>query len=181
VNLRAILALAVVALAPAGAAAQEERSPYADWEGREIKALAPEDVAALLAGEGMGFALAAELNRYPGPRHVLDLADSLALTTLQRDSVEAIRSRMRARAVALGAEVVAAEATLDSLFAAASIEEGILWERVGEIAQLEGELRATHLLAHLQTRAVLTEHQVARYAALRGYAGGDDHDTHVHE
>ena len=173
--------LALTLLAPAAAAAQEERSPYADWQGREIKALAPEDVAALLAGEGMGFALAAELNRYPGPRHVLDLADSLALTTLQRDSVEAIRSRMRIRAVELGAGIVAAEAALDSLFADASIDEGSLREGVGEIARLEGELRATHLLAHLQTRALLTEHQVARYAALRGYVPGDDHDAHVHE
>jgi Spy/CpxP family protein refolding chaperone len=176
-----ILALAVAALAPAGATAQEAGSPYVDWQGRVIKALAPEDVAALLAGDGMGFALAAELNRYPGPRHVLDLADSLALTTTQRDAVEEIRSRMRKRAVELGAGIVAAEATLDSLFADASIDEGSLREGVTEIARLEGELRATHLLAHLETRAVLTEHQVARYAALRGYAPGDDHDAHVYE
>jgi hypothetical protein len=51
-------------------------APYAGHQERPIKALAPEEVAGLLGGEGMGYALAAELNHYPGPRHVLDLADS---------------------------------------------------------------------------------------------------------
>jgi hypothetical protein len=49
-----------------------------------------------------------------------------------------------------------------------------------ETARLEGELRAAHLAAHLETRAILTQHQVARYAALRGYAGAD-HGAHAHE
>ena len=34
---------------------------------RPIKALAPERVEELLAGRGAGYALAAELNHYPGP------------------------------------------------------------------------------------------------------------------
>ena len=40
-----------------------------------IKALSDHEVSALLDGHGSGFAKAAELNGYPGPTHVLDLAD----------------------------------------------------------------------------------------------------------
>ena len=38
-------------------------SPYTGLEHREIKALSDDDRRQLLAGRGMGFALAAELNR----------------------------------------------------------------------------------------------------------------------
>jgi len=169
----------VVALAAPGALAAQE-SPYAGWEGREIKALSPEEIASLRAGEGMGLALAAELNGWPGPRHVLDMADSLALTAEQRERVEEIRGGMKGRAVALGEAVIAAEASLDSLFAERAIDVESLEEKTAEIARLQGELRAVHLAAHLATTAVLTPHQVARYAALRGYAGGE-HGGHAHE
>ena len=40
----------------------------------------PYTVADLKAGRGMGLALAAELNGYPGPSHVLELADKLKLS-----------------------------------------------------------------------------------------------------
>ena len=51
-------------------------SPYAGQQTRAIKALSPEDLAGLLNGEGRGMAKAAELNGYPGPVHVLELAGS---------------------------------------------------------------------------------------------------------
>ena len=157
-------------------------APYAGLESRSIKALSPEDVDRLLAGEGMGYALAAELNHYPGPRHVLDLADSLALTADQRGSVRAIRERMNAAAVERGRALVASEAELDSLFAQGAIDGATLRARTARIGAIEGELRAIHLQAHLETRAVLTDEQVARYDALRGYgaaAVGDARDAHA--
>ena len=154
-------------------------APYAGLEARPIKALSPEDVDRLLAGEGMGYALAAELNHYPGPRHVLDLADSLALTAEQRGSVESIRARMNAAAVERGRALVASEAELDSLFALGAIDGATLRARTARIGALEGELRAIHLLAHLETRAVLTDEQVARYDALRGYAAGEGAGAHT--
>ena len=49
--------------------------PYAGMQARPIKALSEQQVADLAAGRGMGLALAAELNGYPGPSHVLELAD----------------------------------------------------------------------------------------------------------
>ena len=51
-------------------------APYAGQQARAIKSLSDEDIAALLKGEGMGMAAAAELNGYPGPAHVLQLAGS---------------------------------------------------------------------------------------------------------
>ena len=60
--------------------AMADVSSYAGQEMRAIKSLSPQEVADLLAGRGMGLAKAAELNHYPGPRHVLDLARELDLT-----------------------------------------------------------------------------------------------------
>jgi len=46
-------------------AADNPSTPYAGQQARSIKALSADDVAALLKGEGMGMAKAAELNGYP--------------------------------------------------------------------------------------------------------------------
>ena len=48
------------------------KRPYSGQQGRMIKALSSKEVQGLLQGKGMGMAKAAELNQYPGPRHVLD-------------------------------------------------------------------------------------------------------------
>ncbi len=59
-----------------GATAAQD-SPYTGMQQREIKALSAETVSGYLAGHGMGFAMVAELNSYPGPKHVLELAEQL--------------------------------------------------------------------------------------------------------
>src|SRR5215216_2241767 len=53
-------------------------SPYAGLQARPLKALSEAQIADLRAGRGMTLALAAELNGYPGPLHVIELADALA-------------------------------------------------------------------------------------------------------
>ena len=169
----------ILVLLAAGPAVAQDPTPYAGFETREIKALSTEEIEGLLAGEGLGYALAAELNRYPGPRHTLAFADSVGLSPEQRTRVEAVERRMRERAIALGREIVDAEGELDRLFAsgsadATSVEEGTL-----EIARLEAGLRAAHLIAHLETRDVLTEGQVTTYVRLRGYSGHPD-PSHRH-
>ena len=146
-------------------------SPYGDLAGRRIKALSDEDITRLANGEGMGFALSAELNHYPGPRHVLDLADQLALSREAREAVEAIRVRMNERARALGTQIVAAEAALDEAFVTRTITSPALASLTARIAELTGALRATHLTAHLEVTALLSPEQVDRYDALRRYRG----------
>ncbi len=169
-----MLSLALVAVV---SPALGQQSPYVEHQGRPIKALPAEMVVAYLAGDGMGFALAAELNGYPGPRHVMDLADSLSLDATQHAEVAAIFDRMRADAQALGATVVAQEQTLDSLFAERTVTAERLKSLLANIATIQGQLRAVHLAAHLTLLDVLSEHQIREYQRLRGYAAqGHEHN-----
>jgi hypothetical protein len=160
--------LPVELLAEAGRA----HAPYAGWQDREIKALSAEQVDDLRNGRGMGLALAAELNGYPGPRHVLDLAGELGLTTEQRAQAQRLLDEMQAQAIVLGEQLIAAEATLEGMFsegaaAAASVQAAAI-----EIGRLQGVLRAHHLRYHLAMRDLLSPHQLMRYQQLRGYAAG---------
>jgi hypothetical protein len=95
--------------------------PYTGQQTRAIKALSDDEIAALLKGEGMGMAKAAELNGYPGPAHVLALTEQLGLTNSQQRNVRKIFERMSAAAKPLGAELIKKEQTLDHLFANSEI------------------------------------------------------------
>lgn len=162
---------------PAPATIAEPQGPYSGQELRTIKALSEDDVRAYLEGQGMGFAKAAELNRYPGPKHVLELMDALALSVEQGAAVKRSFDAMKATAVTLGRAIVEKETALDGLFARGEIDAKTLQAAVGEIARLQGELRAAHLAAHLETRELLSPQQIARYDELRGY-GTNAHAGH---
>ena len=155
--------------------AQEAHSPYAHQGSKELKTLSQQEVDDLTNGAGMGLARAAELNGYPGPRHVLELADSLALTAEQRGIARVIFDGMQGRARELGGRILEAEKALDAAFAGGEQTEEALAAAVAEIARLQGELRTVHLQAHLATRALLTEHQIHEYDRLRGYAADHQH------
>ena len=167
-----LLALGLVA-ATAGAQqpAQPQPRGYAGEERREIKSLSPEEIEQLLQGHGMGLAKAAELNHYPGPRHVLELAGQLELTAEQRAGTEAAFARMRDEAVRLGRQIVERERELDALFAKGEIDSSKLRRLTSEIALAQGSLRAAHLAAHLEMRRILSPQQVKKYDELRGYTG----------
>src|SRR5215470_14068846 len=154
--------------------------PYAGQQARPIKALSDEEAAALRNGEGIGMAKAAELNGYPGPKHVLDLARRLQLTDAQRRGVQAIFDRMSAAAKPLGGELIAQEQALDQLFAKGDITPDRLTAATAAIAELQGRLRAVHLTAHLETRALLNADQIARYQQLRGYGNLPAPEHHHH-
>jgi Spy/CpxP family protein refolding chaperone len=154
-------------------------SPYVGLESRKIPAVSPEREKGLLAGAGIGYAMAAELNGHPGPKHVLEMSEQLALTEAQRAAAQASFERMRTDAVALGEQILAAEELLNRRFAHRHIDEATLAELTSQIATLEGKLRFVHLRAHLETDALLTEAQRQRYVELRGYgkseAGAQEH------
>ena len=172
------MALASLGLVLGGCAgASTVPSPYAGSEMREIKALDPAEVAGLLAGEGQGFALAAELNGLPGPRHVLDAAEALELSAEQRDRVQAIFDAMSAEAVRLGSALVQGERELDRVLATSTPHPDTVAARTIALGQLRGELRNVHLQAHLETSPVLSHAQRQRYWELRGY-GSADHGGH---
>jgi Spy/CpxP family protein refolding chaperone len=126
----------------------------------------------------MGLALAAELNGYPGPSHVLELADNLDLTTDQRTKVQGLFDSMKAEAISLGARLIEQEAALDKQFASRTVTPESLKASTAAIATTQGVLRETHLKYHLSTVAILTPGQMQRYAELRGY--GDKPMQHHH-
>jgi Spy/CpxP family protein refolding chaperone len=155
---------------PPPPAAADPARPYAGLEGRAIKSLSAEQIADLLAGRGMGLALAAELNGYPGPMHVLEHAEALRLTPAQRATAEALRDRMAGEARILGARIVGLERELDALFAGGAADAGRLAALTAEIGALNGRLREVHLATHIGMREALDATQRAAYARLRGYA-----------
>src|SRR5688572_1013719 len=101
-------ALSLVAVA-AWAQSHEGHQPYAGLEQRQIKALSDQQVADLRAGRGMSLALAAELNGYPGPLHVLEHAGALGLSDDQKRRTETAFAEMKAKAAGLGERLIAQE------------------------------------------------------------------------
>jgi len=157
------------------ATAANAQAPYAGMQTRPIKALSEAQVADLRAGRGMGLALAAELNGYPGASHVLELADKLALSADQRAGVQRLFDAMKAEAVPLGSKLIEQEADLDTQFAGRSVTPESLKISTAAIAATQGTLRETHLKYHLSTVALLTPGQMQRYAELRGYGHAKHH------
>ena len=174
----ALVGLAFAAAAPAGA--QEAPSPYRDQQFTEIRGLTDAELAELRSGHGMGLARAAELNGYPGPRHVLDAvaAGQLQASPDQIRRIEQIFADMAGTARRLGEQIVAEERELERAFRVGTIDATGVGSRVTRIASLRGELRAVHLTAHVATRAVLSPAQIARYNELRGYRASPEQPAH---
>ena len=59
-------------------------SPYQGFETREVKTLSTEKQEGLKRGSGLSYALAAEMNGYAGPLHVLELSEQLSLDADQK-------------------------------------------------------------------------------------------------
>ncbi|MDX1393505.1 MAG: hypothetical protein R3195_03905 [Gemmatimonadota bacterium] len=163
------------AIAPAVAGQHEEHaghvSEYAGQEAGEIPSMSAAELEDLRSGAGMGLARAAELNRFPGPKHVLELGDELGLTDDQRAEVTSIHAEMSRGAQAIGARIIEAERELDMRFRHRHIDETELATALDAIAELRGDLRFVHLRAHLRTTRVLSVDQIEAYDELRGYSG----------
>ena len=169
---------AVACLWPVLAAAEPPQA-------RPANPVLPEErLADLRAGRGMGLALAAELNGYPGPRHVLELADPLGLSDQQRAQTQALFDDMMEGATRLGERIIAQEQALADLFAEDRAEPEEIRTISLRIGALEGLLRAHHLRYHLEMKALLEPAQIVRYQELRGHAapgtGGPRHHQGGH-
>lgn len=170
----AVLGLAMLAAIPAAA---QTTQPYAGQQERAISGLSGKRVEGLRAGRGLGYAKAAELNGWPGPMHVLELADQLDLHTDVRAKVEAIRAEMLSRSIPLGEELIEAEMALDTLFTDGTPEADAVHAATLRIGEIDSRLRAAHLVAHVKTRPLLTDEQRAIYTRERGY---DRHHGKAH-
>jgi hypothetical protein len=165
------LILIAVLLSTTLLAHAQQAQPYAGFKQRPVKALSEQQIADLKNGRGMGLALAAELNGYPGPLHVLEHAQALQLTPEQQQRTQALFDSMKAETIPLGERLIAREADLDRAFAERTITTQLLAATTDAIGRTQGKLRAAHLRHHLAQLEVLTPEQAKRYAELRGYAG----------
>jgi Spy/CpxP family protein refolding chaperone len=153
---------------------------YADQRLDEVKTLSADEVQGLLNGDGMGMARAAELNHYPGPRHVLDLASQLQLSEAQRNKTQEIYNQMHVEAVRLGKMILQKEEELYHIFRKGEIDSNRLKALVMEITRFRGELRLVHLFAHLEMKKILSQGQIERYDELRGYRTREPIDKYHH-
>jgi Spy/CpxP family protein refolding chaperone len=174
--LLAALSLAVMC----SAANAQSPQPYAGFEQRSIKALSGEQIDDLRTGRGIGLALAAELNGYPGPSHVLELADRLDLSPEQHGRVQQLFDAMKRETVPLGTKLIEQEKELDHLFSARVVTPATLKATVAAISVTQAQLRESHLKYHLSTAALLTQTQMQQYADLRGYRQPDIPGGHQH-
>jgi Spy/CpxP family protein refolding chaperone len=162
----------VVALCAVTASASFGQTPYAGQQARPIKALSDQQVADLQAGRGMGLALAAELNGYPGPSHLLELASQLGLSDDQRRRIQGLFDAMKAETIPIGERLISEEKTLDAMFATHTATPAAIATATAAIGDTQARLRAAHLKYHLSTVELLQPEQVQRYAELRGYGSG---------
>jgi hypothetical protein len=166
----AVLAAAMLLL-PAQALCGVDQAPsghtqHAAATAASHHACLEEERASIERGEGFGMAMAADRNGYPGPRHVLDLASELHLTSEQRAATQKVFDAMHAKALERGKELFEAQARLDQMFRDAR-PEADLREQAFRVDSVHAELRWIHLSAHLATQKILTADQIVLYQRLR--------------
>ena len=76
---------------------------------------------------------------------------------------------MKEQAVDLGRQIIENEKELESLFRQTEITSDAVQAQTRKIAELQGNLRAVHLEAHLEMKKILSPPQVEKYNRLRGY------------
>jgi hypothetical protein len=159
-------------LHPPDASGHHLSQPYAGMDKRPIKSLSEQQIADLQAGKGMSLALAAELNGYPGPLHVLEHSGSLALTPEQHERTTLLMNSMRGETIPLGHRYIAQEVELNAAFASNTVTTELLAQMTANIGQTQAALRAAHLRYHIAQKELLTPEQLSQYARLRGYVAG---------
>lgn len=174
--MKALAFIVLMTAAPAFAAGGV--SPYAGQEDRDLKALDREFVQGLRAGAGLGFAKPAELNGYPGPAHLLEDKSEIPLSPRQIEAIHDIFERMRADAIRLGEALIAAEIDLEMAFRNGHIDQDQLSALTTTAGRARADVRARHLAAHLEAKALLRPEQIHRYNALRGYGMPHGHGGH---
>jgi hypothetical protein len=118
------------------------QQPYAGLQERTIKTLSDQQIADLNAGRGMGLALAAELNGYPGPFHAIELAGQLHLSSDQINKLKQLFEAMKAETISIGATLIAQERNLNDDFAKRTVTLARLEAATQNIGTTQAALRA---------------------------------------
>jgi Spy/CpxP family protein refolding chaperone len=130
---------------------------------RAAQACATEFDQVVAEGRGFGLAFAADQNGYPGPLHILELRERLALTPDQVAKAEALMRAMFDESRPKSARLLEAEARLRGLFARGAANEAAVRTAVAEVERARADVRLVHLLTHLRARDLLTEPQRLLY------------------
>ena len=149
------------------------QSKYVGEEQRSIKSLSTDDIEQLKHGKGWGLAKVAELNGMPGPSHILQMKDKIALSKEQEAKIQALFDDMQSKAIPLGNELIALEKKLNDSFVNRTITTELLSQQLEAIAEVSKKLRYVHLVTHLMTPNILTPQQIDQYNRLRGYNSAD--------
>jgi hypothetical protein len=153
--------------------AEKLKSQYIGQESRTIKSLSSDDIEQLSAGKGWGLAKAAELNGVPGPAHLLEMKNEIALTKAQTIKIESLYDKMKLQAQKLGKKLILLEAKLNESFSNNTINKTKLMSTLTSIEKVRKELRYVHLATHLETPNILSSKQITKYNKLRGYTNND--------
>lgn len=156
---------------------QSQTNPYAGTSA----GLSDAQRAQYLNGEGMGFAKPAEMNHYPGPRHVLQNADRMKLSPEQLAGTQKLFDGVQRKAKELGKQIVDQEDELLRIFSSGTADEVRVRQLTAEIGNLQGQLRATHLTAHSKERRLLSPEQVQIYDRSRDYIPGEKPAPPLHQ
>lgn len=130
---------------------------------RAVQACITEFEQVVAGGRGAGMAFAADQNGYPGPMHILELRERLALTADQVSKAEALMRAMFDESRPKSARLLDAEARLRRLFAAGGADESAIRTAVADVERARTDVRLVHLLAHVRARDLLTEQQRRLY------------------
>lgn len=149
---------------------RDHSSKYAGQENRTIKSLSKSDIDELRRGGGWGLAKSAELNGVPGPAHLLELRNEIPLLEQQISTITGIYDQMKLEAAEQGELLIALERRLGNHFQERTIDDESLRTLLGAIAEARRNLRYIHLATHLKMPKILTQAQIERYNALRGYS-----------
>lgn len=178
---RVILFMLISAVMMAHQQSVAKQSVYVDKTQQPIKALSAEAIRQLRNGEGMGLALSAELNQYPGPKHVIELYEELTLSADQLQLTQELFQQMQQAAKKLGVQLIRHERQLEMLFRTGKITAQQIHEQVSLITGVQAELRSLHLITHIKQREILSVEQQHRYQQLRGYLQDSVQGDHQHE
>ena len=150
---------------PSGHAGHADGAPDRAGEAPHRRMQATYDEIDRVIGQGLGagLAFAADQHGYPGPLHVLELKDRLALTPGQEARIIALRDAMFAESRPKSARLLDAESRLRRLFADGAADEALVRAAVADVERARTEVRLVHLLAHLRTRTLLTNDQRRLY------------------
>jgi Spy/CpxP family protein refolding chaperone len=153
-------------------------SAYVSLLDTEIRGLDQDTIEGYLTGKGLGQALPAELNGYPGPRHTIDMAEELELTEEQLAQVQALFDDMQTAVIPLGEKYLESVAELELTFREGTITDQYLQSQLEKITATEAQMRYVHLSTHLATIDILSHDQIMQYNMMRGYGDGMDHEQH---